>query len=106
MLLGLDAAVGQHAKGWSVLLECPLGVRSELQRQAHSESAAGGRADETRRKRTNDRRSSGVGGIAVVAGGEPDSLLLATFRLSGAAAKPIGLEVRYSSLATRNPIPL
>jgi hypothetical protein len=34
-------------------------------------------ADGTRRKRTIARRASAIGGIAVVAGGESDSLLLA-----------------------------
>ena len=58
----------------------PLWVRSGLAYPLQGWSAVRGRADETRRKRTIGRRSSAIGGIAVVAGGEPDSLLLARSR--------------------------
>ncbi len=55
----------------------PERVNSGLAYPLQGWSAAGGQADETERKRTIGRRSSAIGGIAVVAGGEPDSLLLA-----------------------------
>ncbi len=54
-----------------------LRVNSGPSVSAPGESAARGRADGTRRKRTIARRTSGARGIAVAAGGEPDSLLLA-----------------------------
>ena len=59
-------------------VRCLQWVKSEPQRHIYFTSAVRGRADGIRRKRTIARRSSAIGGIAVVAGGEPDGLLLAT----------------------------
>jgi hypothetical protein len=69
------------------MMSCPPWVKSEPQRHIYFMSAVRGRADETGRKRTIGRRTSAIGGIAVVAGGEPDSLLLATSRHSDANLK-------------------
>jgi hypothetical protein len=60
----------------------PLRVKSEPLRHASFPSAVRGGADRTRRKRTNGRRSSAIGGIAVVAGAASVGLLLARSRSS------------------------